>query len=192
MTKKSLVLIFCSFLLFLVVTIGYFHERKDRVAYKKEMIEWKKIAQTEMQMPSVNANAEKFVSSLHEGSHKKMLTGSALNKYKKALKESEDFSSEDDHIDESSDQNVVVLLSSTKSTGESSASSQVLYQLEYVGVFDNEEKGIVDKRILTFVMDIEWDKKDSSYLVSHYDLTLLEDNLGKNLKEEYKGSEEGG
>lgn len=187
---KKFLLISLGFICILVLSMLYFHERQDRVYYEGKYKSWKTVAETEREMPNLNEKAKKFIEELNRGEHKKYLTGDALDEYRKALEDDSSLEYEnEENYTETGKQDLDILLSSTKNEDKNKASSTVIYQLKYKGVFDNKETGTVDQRILTFVMNIKWVKESENYMVDQYELNLLEDNMGSELSSNLKGEE---
>lgn len=187
---KKLLSIIATFILILVLIILYTNERTERKHFESEMNKWKSIAEIEQKTPSINKKAEQFVKSLNKGEHLKYLTGVALNEYETALKEgAESIDSELEHDETNIGlQDVKILLAHSESE-KKTASSVVLYQIAYKGIFDSEETGVVDQRLLTLLMKINWVQTDDGMLVDRYSVELLEDNMSDTLSSEIEGSE---
>lgn len=184
--KKNIALILIS--ISLVVSLNlYFSEKNKRIDFEEQMNEWKKVAESEQELPSLNKDAIDFVKALNNGKHKNYLTGEALNEYNVALgDENLELEGHEEHTDQSL-QDVKILLSNTQLDKKKRASSKVLYQVHYTGIFDNPNIGVVDQRILTFVMTIDW-KKEKQFKVNKYNLVLLEDTMGLELPPQLEGS----
>lgn len=183
--KKNIVIVLLSvFLLGLIML--YTKEKDERSKYETEMNEWKSIALQEQEIPTINNRANEFIQALTKGEHKKFLTGKALKEYNAAL--SEDFTEEHEHYNESDTQDINILITNSQ-VKEHGVVSKVLYQLHYKSIFDNEEKGIVDQRILTLIMTLNWLEDGEEYKIDQYKLTLLDDTMGLDLASQMEGSE---
>lgn len=183
------------FVAILGLAILFVNERQDRIDFQNESIKWENIALKEQNVPSVDKKAQEFVKALNEGNHKDMLTGAALEEYEMVLEDDSEFheDGEEGHEHEEVDidtslQNTNILLSSTKTT-EEGLSSEVLYQVSYKGFFDNADTGMVDQRILTIVMDIDWEKSGNDHMVEKYSVQLIDDNIDDVISGDAKGSE---
>lgn len=184
--KKNIALILISMTLIISLNL-YFSEKNKRIDFEEQMNEWKKVAESEQELPSLNNHAIEFVNALNNGKHKQYLTGEALNVYNLALEdENLELEENEEYIDQTL-QDVKILLSNTQLDKKKRASSKVLYQVHYTGIFDNPNIGVVDQRILTFVMTIDW-KKDKQFKVNNYRLDLLEDTMGVELPLQLEGS----
>lgn len=174
---KRILLYFATFVLILVLVILYTNERTDRKHYENETDKWKSIATMEQKIPSINEKAKKFVNALNRGEHKKYLTGTALKEYEDAL--AEGFEVEESEFESSSTslQDMTVLLAHTESVNDENATSTLLYQLKYEGIFDNPETGVVDQRLLIVLMDVNWLRTDTGFLVDSYSVEVVEDIL---------------
>lgn len=186
---KRLILSVIGFILILVLAMQYFDEREKRIYFESEAAKWRNTAEIEQIVPIVNKKAKDFVKALNKGKHKEMLTGEALVEYNKAMEDDSEWQNSEELDIDTSLQDVEIILSSTESKNDNGTSSQVLYRLLYKGLFDSEETGIVDQRILTLVMKIDWLNDGDETLVNSYEVILLEDNLGDILSSELKGSE---
>jgi hypothetical protein len=186
---KKIVAIISTFCLILLLVILYSNERSDRNYFEDEVEKWKTVAELEQRVPLINEEAQQFVKALHRGKHLDYLTGTALAQYKDALEGeiSMDEPDEENRMDVSL-QDISMLLSNTVTESEEEATSTVLYQMDYQGIFDNEEKGVVDRRIMTLLIKINWIEKEKDFLVKSYTVDLLDDTLGLDLSSSLKGS----
>lgn len=186
---KKYILSVIGLILLLVFVMLYIDEREQRIHFESEAVKWKKTAEIEQKLPLINKKAKDFVKALNEGEHKKMLTGKALEEYNLAMQNNPEWQNDEELDIDASMQDVEIILSSTESKNYNGASSQVLYRLFYKGVFDSEETGIVDQRILTLVLDIDWLKEGKEMLVNSYKVILIKDNISDILSPKLKGSE---
>lgn len=185
---KKYIIYFVAFIAILFLFVKYTDEKNSRIEYQEEAEKWREVAEMEKAIPSVNDKAKEFVNALNKSRHENMLTGKALEEYNLYLENEEEFEGHThDEIDLGM-QDVEILLASTE-TNEENISSKVLYQIIYEGVFDNPEAGIIDKRIITIVMDIDWDMQSGEALVNQYAVTLLNDSMSDVLSDMTKGSE---
>lgn len=185
---KKFLMYIGGFVVLLVLLILFVNERQDRIHFQDETANWKAIAQKEQTVPSVDKKAQEFVKALNEGKHEEMLTGSALEEYELALEDDSEFHDHEEEDIDTSLQSVNILLSSTR-TQEDGLSSEVLYQVLYKGFFDNKETGMVDQRILTIVMNIDWQKNGKEYKVGEYSVQMIDDNIDDVIANDGKGSE---
>jgi hypothetical protein len=156
--------------------------RSEKQQLERQVEKWKTLAENEQEIPTVNNRAKNFVKALNRGKHRSYLTGAALNEYEKAL-ESDEYKWNEDKLEHTSfsEQTLDILLASTERTEDDQIKSVVIYQLLYKSPFDQESIGIVDQRILTFIMNIFWSKSKEGYQVETYKIQLLEDNMGAEL-----------
>ncbi|MEK6190154.1 MAG: hypothetical protein N2A99_04095 [Carnobacterium alterfunditum] len=189
--KKNILLIAVS-LSFLFLIKFYLDEKETRIEGEEEIQNLQKIVEIERFIPNVNEKAKSFVKALNKSEHKEFLTGDSLREYNEAIQGNYEDGHEEHEEYEEIDvtmQDVEILFASTESNEDGEVSSKVLYQLSYKGIFDNEELGVIDQRILTILMDIDWIEDDSEMLINKYNVTLIEEDLGESLLEESKGSD---
>lgn len=165
------------FLLVLTLLMAYLGER-DQVEIERMKAEgWKEKAEQLSEIPNYNEQAEKFVMAINggDGDHKEMLTDEALKEYEQVLEASEEHH-QDVYIDSSLIDTNILLVQTELST-ENTYRSKVLFELDMSTVADNPDSGIVDQRIVTYVIEIDW--KD--FKVKEYELTWFNDTLGFDL-----------
>ncbi|MED3677100.1 MULTISPECIES: hypothetical protein [Bacillus] len=145
---------------------------------KDDINKWKSIAESEQEVPNINNKARDFLEDLSVGNSKEYLTGQALKDYNDAKKEKNTHEGHhDDEPIDSAGQKVKIFNSTTEKNNADQATSVILYQLIYKSPFDQKDKGIVDQRILTLMMKIDWKKTNGEYKVDKFDTQLLNDNL---------------
>lgn len=155
---------------------------------KQELAAVNKSLVIERQVPEVNESAKEFIKALNRSEHKSMLTGTALEEYENYNEEEEDHEDVEEELDLGL-QDVEILLANTSTDGQSKTSSTVLYQVIYEGIFDNPDMGVVDRRIISIVMDIDWETSTEKPLVENYKITVLNDSMSDQLFELTEGSE---
>lgn len=180
--KKNIAIIALSLCIVIVLNM-FFNEKGTRNEFEDKMNEWKSIAKSEQEIPNINERGINFVKALNKGKHKDYLTGQALNDYTFALESKFEFEEDEEHTDHSL-QELNILLSNTQLDKKKVATSKIIYQVHYTSIFDNPNIGVLDQRILTFVMTIEWDKQK----VNRYKIVLLNDTMGIELPSQLEGS----
>jgi len=174
------------FLLILGLTLGFFHERDKRILVESTALHWKENAHKYKVIPTYNGLAEDFVQAFNggEGEHSKMLTGEALNEYKNALKKSSDYNDEHSHHDDldTSLINTNILITQTEVDENDHYHSKVMYEVDFDSPANSEEQGVIDKRIVTMIMEIDWKNKK----VDRYKVSWFNDTLGTNDPSEKK------
>lgn len=186
---KSLLTIISLFITILLLIFLYTNESTKRKDLEFEADKWKSIAEIEQKVPSINEKAQNFVKALNRGEHHKYLTGDALAEYEDALENNLELEEGHEEEIDTSLQDMKILLTNTESETENEATSTLLYQLNYEGIFDNKGQGIVDQRVMTIIMNVDWIRTKKGFLVNSYEIELLEDTLGLDLSSELKGSE---
>lgn len=161
------------FLLVLALLMAYLNER-DKV--QNERLKAKVFEeQTELlsSIPDYNERAKEFVLAMNggDGGHEELLTGYALDEYQEAIENSENI--QDAYIDTSLVE-TSVLITQTTLDDDSQYHSKVLYQLDMSTVADNPDAGVIDQRIVTYIMELDWDEDK----VERYEITWFDDTLG--------------
>lgn len=162
------------FLLTLTLIMAYLHEKENAKLERLNAQSWKEQTELLSKIPDYNKRAEEFVLAMNggDGGHEKMLTGLALEEYEQALEDSGE-NLQDAYIDTSLI-DTTVLISQTEIDDESRFNSKVLYELDMSTVADNPDEGVIDQRIVTYIMDLTWDGDK----ISRYEITWFNDTLG--------------
>jgi hypothetical protein len=168
-----------SFVTILICLIVIVNSKSNENDLRSKIDKWKTIAESEREVPDLNDQAKQFLKDLNKGKSKKYLTGDALKGYKKA-KENEGHEHDEEELD-TSGQSVNILYATTEKTDIDKAKSVILYKLTYKSPFDEKGKGVIDQRILTMSIEIDWIKEDKTYKVNDYNVQLLKDNLDEYL-----------
>lgn len=179
LSKKQFAWNIISFLLILTLSILAVDMKSNQDDMKSEINKWKSIAKSEQEVPKINEEAKSFLKALNKASHEKYLTGEALEEYENALKERHE--EVDMHRWNTGGQSVNILQANTEKIEKNQAKSVILYRLEYKSPFDSEEEGVIDQRVLTLLLNIDWEKEGEKYKVNKYELQLLQDNLDEYL-----------
>lgn len=178
LSKKQFVWNIISFLLILTLSILAVDMKSNQDDMKSEINKWKSIAKSEQEVPKINEEAKSFIKALNKASHQKYLTGEALEDYEREIKEH----SEEAHMHgDTGEQTINILQVNTEKTEQNQAESVILYQVLYKSPFDSEEAGVIDQRVLTLLLNIDWKKEENKYKVNKYELQLLQDNLDEYL-----------
>ena len=187
MSKKQFLWNVVSAIAVLILTILIFDYQSNENDLKADIEKWKKIAESEQEVPNINKEANNFLKALTSASHSKYLTDQALKEYQSEIEEHEE--EEHNHADVG-EQTIDILNTTTEKVNQDEATSVILYQVLYKSPFDSEESGIIDQRILTLVLNIDWKKEDDIFKVDKYNMNLLQDNLDDYLFElSQKGDE---
>jgi len=170
------------FLLVLGLTLAFFHERDQRISFESSTLEWKDKALKYKVIPAYDELANEFVLAFNggEGKHAKMLTGEALRDYKSALKKTADYDEEhSQHSDLDTTLNETnILMTQSEIDENDNYHSKIMYEIDFDSPADSEEQGVIDKRIVTMIMEIDWKKNK----VDRYEVSWFNDTLG--LKDE--------
>ncbi|CAI6330492.1 hypothetical protein [Bacillus subtilis] len=167
-----------SFVALLVCVMVIVNCKGNESSLKDDINKWKSIAESEKEVPNINDKAKEFLKELSNGNSKEYLTGQALKEYNDAKKEKDTHEGHhDDEPIDSAGQRVKIFNSTTEKTNTDQATSVILYQLIYKSPFDQKDKGVIDQRILTLMMKIDWKKVNGKYKVEKFDTQLLNDNL---------------
>jgi len=67
-----------------------------------------------------------------------------------------------------------VIMVQTKVNEDNDFQSKVMYELDMTTVADNPDEGIIDQRIITYIMEIDWDESK----VERYEIVWFDDTLG--------------
>jgi len=70
--------------------------------------------------------------------------------------------------------NTNILMTNSEIDDRGEYRSKVMYELDMSTVADNPETGVVDKRIVTLIMELDWEDEK----VSRYEITFFNDTLG--------------
>lgn len=163
-----------TFLLVLGLVMAFLNER-DKVKTERILSdEWKSKAEQLQQLPRYDQRAEDFVAAMNggEGDLESRLTGVALAEYEEALANSGE-GVQDAYIDTSL-VNTNILMTNSEIDAQGKYRSKVMYELDMSTVADNPETGVVDKRIVTLIMELDWEDEK----VSRYEITFFNDTLG--------------
>lgn len=173
-------------LITIIITLAIFHqnEKHDRHYIEENYNDLKEESLAYKEIPTINRKSEKFVDLFVNGmgQHHTMLGGEALKEYEEAVKGNiEDEMNEDMEIDTSM-QDVEILQTST-SVKDNQLVSKVLYRVSYIGMLDDENSGLIDQRILTFLMNIKWKKEKEKYFIDFYEYETINDNIWSSFNE---------
>lgn len=177
---KKLITYLGIFLLVLGLTLGFFHERDKRIYSESSTTKWKEEALKYKVIPDYNTLADDFVYAFNggEGKHAKMLTGEALNEYKQAIKKQADY--EDEHSHHADLDTTLaetnILMTQSELDDNNNYHSKIMYEIDFDSPADSEEQGVIDKRIVTMIMEIDWKGKK----VDRYEVSWFNDSLGIN------------
>ncbi len=174
------------------MAISYMNEKSDRKYFQEKYSNLRNEASKFEKIPSIDRKSEKFVDLFVNGlgSHHSMLTGKALKEYEDAVKGTKYTEINEDIEIDTSLQDLKVMQITTTINRDKEPESKILYKVSYKGLIDNEDAGIVDQRILLFLMHIKWEKVEGEYKVSEYDYDTLEDNIWSVLEGHDKGVED--
>jgi hypothetical protein len=171
---KQIIRFTLIFLLTLALLMAYLNEREKVQLERSNTNEWKEKAEQLSQIPDYNQLAEDFVLAMNggEGGHESLLTGVALEEYEQAVKDSGE-NIQDAYIDTSLIDSKVIMVQ-TKVNEDDDFQSKVMYELDMTTVADNPDEGIIDQRIITYIMEIDWDQSK----VERYEIVWFDDTLG--------------
>ena len=177
---KRLLIYLGVFLLICGLFIAYSNEKDTRIQYELAKNDWKKEATKYKLIPSYDKKATDFLSAYNEGEgeHAKFLTGEALDEYKTALEKNSEYEEEHSHhedLDTTLNETKIIMVHSEVDK-EGKYHSKILFELDFEGYANSEEQGVIDKRIVTMVMDLDWDKGK----VDRYEVSWFNDSLGQN------------
>lgn len=170
-----------SFIIILVLLIITIDSKSSEGKLKAELSKWKSTAISEQEVPKISDDAKNFVKALNRAKHKNFLTGIALEEYNKAINEEESHDTDNHKHINFGEQKTKILQVTTEKQEEDQAQSVVLYQVIYESPFNQEDFGVVDQRVLTLLMDINWIKEKKNYKVRKYTMKVLNDNLDEYL-----------
>lgn len=166
-------------LLISLIIIMNFHNNIIELENKVE--KWRSIAISEKEVPEINDLAKEFLEQLNEGRAKKYFSKEALKSFLAKEKESDNHVHDDDTS--TGDQTIDILIATTQKEDLNKANSTIIYKLIYQSPFDEAEKGVIDQRVLTMGININWIKEDQKYKVNDFNVQLLKDNLDDYLSE---------
>lgn len=180
---RKLMIYLGIFLLVLGLALAFFYERDQRISFESSTLEWKDKALKYKVIPTYDDLANDFVLAFNggEGKHSKMLTGEALREYKRAIKKNAEYDDEHSHHEDldTTLNETNILMTQSEVDGNSNYHSKVMYELDFDSPANSEEQGVIDKRIVTMIMEIDWKGKK----VDRYEVTWFNDTLGTNDKE---------
>ncbi|MDT0193675.1 hypothetical protein [Exiguobacterium sp. BG5(2022)] len=161
------------FLLVLALLMAYLNEKDNVQNERLKVTTLQEETELLSRIPDYNKKAEEFVIAMNggEGEHEKLLTGVALEEYKTALDNSEGV--QDAYIDTSLI-DTTVHIAQTEIDKEQHFHSKVLYELDMSTVADNPDEGVIDQRVVTYIMEIDW----SGDKIERYEITWFNDTLG--------------
>ncbi|TCI25257.1 hypothetical protein EVJ32_10675 [Exiguobacterium sp. SH5S4] len=171
---KQILRYILTFLLVLGLLMAFLNER-DKVKTERILSEeWQSKAEQFQQLPRYDQRAEDFVAAMNggEGDLDTLLTGVALAEYEEALANNGE-SVQDAYIDPSL-VNTNILMTNSEIDEQGKYHSKVMYELDMSTVADNPETGVVDKRIVTLIIEMDWEDEK----VSRYEITFFNDTLG--------------
>ncbi|MBU8732520.1 hypothetical protein KM915_20950 [Cytobacillus oceanisediminis] len=164
----------CLCLIFLA-----FSFQSDKNELKTEINELKKQIKQEQEAEKVYDKTIEFIEKSSVAKHKSLLTGKALEEFKKAVKEK---GHDDDHnhpsnvLDKVEVQNVFTVMESNKQV-----KSYAIYRVFYN---NNPSTDMINtQRILTLTMISYWKNTKDGYKVFDYKIDVLQDSLDEYLKE---------
>ena len=159
------------------LSIAYYLEtdKVDKALSKAD--KWEETAKEYSEIPEYNKRAEEFVTLMNkgEGGHKEYLTGEALKRYEAAISDPEN-QIMDAYIIDSSLIKINILITQTELDNNNNFHSRVMYELDMTTVADDPDNGIIDKRIVTNIVEIDWNNEK----VNHFEITWFNDTLGTN------------
>ncbi|MDI3236186.1 hypothetical protein QK289_14320 [Exiguobacterium antarcticum] len=179
---KRLFIYLGVFLLICGLFIAYSNEKEDRIVSEHSEKFWKKEATMYKLIPSYDKKAEKFLTAYNEGEgeHAKFLTGDALDEYQKALDQDSEYQEEHSHHEDLdttlNETNILMIHSEVDKEGQ--YHSKILFELDFEGPANSEEQGVIDKRVVTMIMDIDWINEK----INRYNVSWFNDTLGTNEK----------
>lgn len=177
--KKNILIILLS--ISLTISLSSYFDAKEALTDSKSEIDELKIQLAQLEsIPSLNTETSEFLLALNRSEHKPYLTGKALDEYNEYVEMEEHADHKHEEVDFST-QDVNILMVSSDLTDDEKLQSTALYQLVYEGMFDDPASGVVDRRILSIVMDIDWVVVEGQPLVNDYRVHLLQENMGETL-----------
>lgn len=171
---KQLLRYTLALLLVLTLVMAYLNTKEQLKVQSSKTKEWKERAEQLAEIPDYNEKAESFVLELNGGDGKdfeSLLTGEALDEYNNALKDNGE-SIKDAYIDKSLIKTNVLLRETSFDSNE--YVSKVMYEIDMSTVADNPDAGVIDKRIVNYIMQISWEGEK----VKDYSITWFNDTLG--------------